>query len=143
MLFRVQSSKPKSKTWSKWSPFGLWFGSRGPNRSPNGLHLDFVLDHNRSVWTTRGPNGPCVVQTKSKWTVCGPNWTGGGPKRSPSRVRLDFVLDHVFQTFSKCDQIPAANKWYALKNIDCIGIGFIELCGCNYAKHAKYRLYRY
>ena len=104
-----------TRTSDKRCFFGYNRPNRSPKRGPDGVRLDSgldhvvqnevqmdsiwtsFLDHDRSVWTTRGPNGPCVVQTESKWTSSGLRFGPRGPKRSPNGVHLDSVLDHESQ----------------------------------------------
>ena len=61
----------------------IWkmFETRGRNRDPNGLRLDYSLDHARSIRTLFGPRTvhldhawSILDRSWSKWTVRGPNW---------------------------------------------------------------------
>ena len=81
------------------------FERSGPNRSPNGLRLDYILDHGRSnrtpIWTTNGPFGPhlvhfgpIVVQMDRSWSKLTVVWSKPESKRTPFGPR--FGLRHVW-----------------------------------------------
>ena len=79
-----------------WTPLWTTTGPIWTTYGPFGLRLD----HARSIWTTRGPNGPVVVQNEvqmeSIWTSVWTTWSKPESKRTPFGPRFGLRFGRLY-----------------------------------------------